>query len=166
MATASAGCSSNVGSATPLDPSDQKTLLIAVKDNEVERFYESQSESVRCFERSYNFLVEGFVISSSVKANYARKSFKTFIVPTDAMSAPDTGDDAGAASGELSSTKDSDLLPVVGDVSFEDLVNVENGVTICRQRTDDDIVADVTGRAGDASEEDTAEDPIRSLKRV
>ncbi|KAG0435274.1 hypothetical protein HPB47_018584 [Ixodes persulcatus] len=49
-------------------------MKLAVKDNEVERFYESRSESVRCFERSYNFLVEGFVISSSVKANYARKS--------------------------------------------------------------------------------------------
>ncbi|CAN7999991.1 unnamed protein product [Ixodes pacificus] len=89
-------------------------------------------------------------------------SFKTcgFIMPTDAVPAPDTGDEAGAAGGELSSTEDSDLLPVLGDVSFEDFAKVDNGVAICGQRTGDDIVADVTGRGvdtGDESEEDTAE---------
>lgn len=47
--------------------------LPAVKDDEVYRFFKSRSDSERQFDRSYNFLVEGFVVAASIKANYARK---------------------------------------------------------------------------------------------
>uniref|UniRef100_A0A6B0UW40 Putative secreted protein n=1 Tax=Ixodes ricinus TaxID=34613 RepID=A0A6B0UW40_IXORI len=48
---------------------------------------------------------------------------------------------------------ESRICSVLGAVSFEDLVNVDNGVTICKQHTDDDIVADVTCCGVDAGDE-------------
>lgn len=95
----------------PLDQGVIKNLKVLYRKMLLQRM-------IICFEsgKDYHITILGAMHMLArawqlVKPETITNSFKTFIVPTDAMSAPDTGDDAGAARGELASTETLDLLP-------------------------------------------------------